>query len=224
MRGEVMLLNRDIMISGSYDEASKTLAHPEPWPCRVLISDFFDPHDLKPRVGTIHWDNIAIFNCSQTETFMPALKFDSAIMGEKIISNSAVSTGPGHGIHIMNSQRVTLTNNNIHDFVYYGLFAERAGNLVLEGNILSGVRPAFLPLKENPYLKWDFPTGAFELGYDSVQAITVKNNTASGAWHMGFRLPSKKCGDSNPKNKISDNVAHSISGFGVIVSTRTSTC
>ena len=68
MRGEVMLLTRDIMITGSYDDLSKNTAHPEPWPCRVLISDFFEIWDLTYRKGTIYWDNVAIYNCSQTET------------------------------------------------------------------------------------------------------------------------------------------------------------
>lgn len=33
-------------------------------------------------------------------------------------------------------------------------------------------------------------------------------------WHSGFRLPAKKCDTST---NIKDNIAHSISGFGVIV-------
>lgn len=56
MRGEVMLLNRDIMITASTDASSTTLAHPQPWPCRVLVADFFEPHDFKYRKGTLDWD------------------------------------------------------------------------------------------------------------------------------------------------------------------------
>ena len=64
MRAEVMLLSRDINITASTDEESRTLAHPEPWPCRVLVSDFFEPYDLTYRKGSFVMDNVAIFNCS----------------------------------------------------------------------------------------------------------------------------------------------------------------
>lgn len=49
MRGEVMLLTRNIMIKANTDASSKTKAHPEHWPCRVLVSDFFEPSDFTYR-------------------------------------------------------------------------------------------------------------------------------------------------------------------------------
>ena len=45
--------------------------------------------------------------------------------------------------------------------------------------------------------------------------LTFKNNTVSGTWHSGLRIAAYDCGTKNPK--IADNVAHSISGMGVIV-------
>lgn len=81
MRGEVLLLSRDVNITASTDSESRTTAHPTPWGCRVLVSDFFEPIDLEYRKGTIMMDNVSIFNCSQTDTKYPALAFDNAIQG-----------------------------------------------------------------------------------------------------------------------------------------------
>jgi len=220
MRGEVMLLTRDIMITASTDTNSTTKAHPEPWPCRVLVADFFEPSDFKYRKGTIHMDNVSIYNCSQTDTLNPALKFENAIQGTKVFKNGVIASGRAEGVHISRSQRVTMTNNVIHDFVLYGVKAEGAANLVLENNILNGVRPT---LQRNPpNLKWPTPMGGWDLA--AANAMTVKNNTASGIWHSGFRMPAKACDDANPTNKIEDNVAHSNSGFGVIVSSGAGRC
>ncbi len=99
MRGEVTLLTRDVMITADTGANSTTLAHPEPWGCFVLVADFFEPWDLVYRKGTINWDNMAIFNCSQTDTKNPALMFNMAIMGEKTITNSAIARGRGEGVN-----------------------------------------------------------------------------------------------------------------------------
>ena len=104
----------------------------------------------------------------------------------------------------------------IHDFVLYGVRTRSAGNLDIQNNIVSGVRPDKKPLNETALLKWDWPTGGFDL--HSATAMTVYNNSASGTWHFGFRMPAIKCEDTSPVNRISDNTAHSVSGFGVIVS------
>lgn len=221
MRGEVMLLTRDIMITASTDANSTTRAHPEPWPCRVLVADFFEPADFKYRKGEIHLDGVSIYNCSQTDTKHAALKFDNAVQGTKVIKNSVIATGRGEGIHITKSQRVTMINNVIHDFILYGVKAEGASNLVFEDNILNGVRPTLG--KYNKDLEWPIPTGGFDLA--TANAITVKNNTVTGTWHSGFRMPTTKaCDDENPQNKIEGNIAHSISGFGVIVSSGAGRC
>lgn len=45
--------------------------------------------------------------------------------------------------------------------------------------------------------------------------MILRNNTVSGVWHSGFRVYSHTCGDEDLA--ITDNVAHSVSGFGVIV-------
>ena len=100
MRAEVMLLSRDINITASTDAESTTLAHPEPFGCRVLVSDFFEPSNFEYRKGSIEMDNVSIFNCSQTDTKYAALKFDNAVQGRKVFTNGVISSGAGEGVHI----------------------------------------------------------------------------------------------------------------------------
>ena len=212
MRGEVTLLTRDVMITADYGENSTTLAHPDPWPCRVLVADFFEPWDLVYRKGTIHWDNMAIYNCSQTDTENSALKFDMAIGGQKIITNSAISNGKAYGIDIKSSQQITIKDTTIYNFITYGLWTDGGGHITLENNIMIGITPQIAD--HHPDLEWPLPCGGFDIAY-AGGGMTLRNNTVSGVWHSGFRVYSHTCGDEDLA--ITDNVAHSVSGFGVIV-------
>lgn len=182
MRGEVMLLTRDIMITASTDANSTTLAHPIPWPCRVLVADFFEPWDFVYRKGTINFDHVSIYNCSQTDTQYPALAFDNAIMGTKVVTNSVIANGRAEGINIKKSQRVTIKDTVIHDFVLFGLLAESSSNIDLQNNIMVGVRPTLQ--RDPPFMKWPTPMSGFDLR--GAAALTAKNNTAAGIWHSAF--------------------------------------
>jgi len=62
MRAEVMLLERNVKIRASTDDIGPILK--EPWGCRVLVSDFFEP-DLTYRRGSLMMDNVQVYNCSQ---------------------------------------------------------------------------------------------------------------------------------------------------------------
>mmetsp|Transcript_43997 Transcript_43997/g.58365 ORF Transcript_43997/g.58365 Transcript_43997/m.58365 type:complete len:281 (-) Transcript_43997:2481-3323(-) len=214
MRGEVMLLTRNIMITPSEDQNSTHVTHPDPWPCRVLVADFFEPSDLTLRKGEIHWDSVSIHKCSQTDTEHAALKFENAIKGEKVFQHSVIAMSNGTAIQTLESKKITLKNNSIFDAVLFGLLANTTSDIVIENNIVSGVRPELEP-KPASLGKWKKPNGGFDL--IGASSMTVRNNTASGTWHSGFRVPAKKCDDANPGNVIEDNVAHSISGFGAIV-------
>jgi hypothetical protein len=104
MRGEVLLLSSNVNVTASTDAESMTMAYPFPWGCQILVADFFEPSDFKYRVGSINFDNVAVYNCSQEGTSFAAIKMDSAIMGVKKVTNSAISSGLGIGISIIKSR------------------------------------------------------------------------------------------------------------------------
>jgi len=67
-------------------------------------------------------------------------------------------------------------------------------------------------------MDWDGYNGGLYLS-DSTDFF-VTNNIAASTWHAGFMLPAYQCGGTQVH---SGNVAHSISGYGVIVQKAEST-
>ena len=210
MRGEVLLLSSNVNVTASTDALSMTPAYPRPYGCQILVSDFFEPSDFTYRYGSINFDNVAVYNCSQEKTEFAGIKFHYAVKGVKKVTNSAISSGLGEGIIIKNSKQVTLDNNVIHDFILYGIHAEASQNIVINSNVVNGVR--IKNDNDGTYMKWNEVNGGISM-MDSSD-FTVTNNIVASTWHSGYMLPAHKCGES-PVHY--GNVAHSISGYGVIV-------
>jgi hypothetical protein len=209
MRGEVLVLSSNVNVTASTDENSKTYAYPEPYGCQILVADFFEPFDLSYKSGSIHFDNVAIFNCSQEKTEY-AFRFDYAVQNNKTVTNSAISSGKGEGIIMKHSKNIVLDGNVVHDFILYGIKAEKSSFITLNNNIVNGVRPFN---EEFPaYTKWDEPNGGIEMS-DSKDFL-ITNNVVASTWSQGYRLPSYACGGSQVNT---GNIAHSIAGYGVIV-------
>lgn len=83
--------------------------------------------------------------------------------------------------------------------------------MTIDGNVISKVRQE--NEDEPPYMVWGRPEiGGIDLM--KSKAYTVTNNIVSGVWHAAFRLPAHTCGGTNPN---SGNIAHSNSGYGLIV-------
>lgn len=217
MRGEVLLLSSNVNVTASTDAASMTNAYPHPFGCQILVSDFFEPGTMEYRAGAIKFDNVAVYNCSQEHTEYAALRFEQAQQGEKIVTNSAISSGLGEGIIIRNSAGLTLENNVIHDFILFGIHAATSSDLTVRGNVLNGVRNVN---EEYPnYDRWEEPPGGMD--FRGCSDFTVQDNIVASTWHHGFRLPGHACGAPNPHT---GNVAHSIAGYGVIVYTGPAAC
>jgi parallel beta-helix repeat protein len=210
MRGEVLLLSSNVNVTASTDPESMTLAYPWPFGCQILVADFLEPADFSYRAGSINFDNVAVYNCSQEDTKFAGLKFHNAMTGTKKVTNSAISSGLGPGILSYSSRKIELRNNVIHDFIEFGIRAEDSSDIVIDGNIVNGVRAMN---EEKPdYKTWVAPMGGIDV-MDS-RAYTVTNNIVASVWHYGFRLPAHACDGTNPHF---GNVAHSNSGYGMIV-------
>jgi hypothetical protein len=210
MRGEVLLLSSNVNVTASTDAASMTPAYPHPYGCQILVSDFFEPDGSAYRYGSINFDSVAVYNCSQEKTEFAGLKFHYAVKGVKRVTNSAISSGLGEGIIIKNSHKVTLDSNVIHDFILYGIHGDASENLVINNNVVNGVRHKN---EDNlPYMEWEEVNGGIDLM--SSKNFVITNNIVASTWHLGFALPPHECGEAPIHT---GNVAHSISGYGVIV-------
>ena len=101
MRGEVLLLSRNIRIEGEDKDG---------WGGQVLGTDMFES-DGTWRKGQIIMDQVQVYNCSQKDTYYGAIRFEGHIAGHSRISNSAVHNGLGMGVVILNGNNVELVNN-----------------------------------------------------------------------------------------------------------------
>lgn len=128
------------------------------------------------------------------------------------MTNSAISSGLGQGIRIINSQGVTLDGNVIHDMRFLGIYAQKSANILINNNVVSYVQQDF---PSSPgYLVWKGLFGGIDLSDDSNSDFLITNNIVAAVWHRGFSLPAYACGGTNVH---ANNLAHSISGYGVIV-------
>jgi len=60
-----------------------------------------------------------------------------------------------------------------------------------------------------------WPLGAMTLS-EGTTFMTVRNNVVSGSWHHGYHFKPSQCDSTNPDWIFTNNVAHSISGYGAI--------
>jgi hypothetical protein len=125
MRAEVWLMDRNVKIQASTDDIGFILQ--EPWGCQVLVSDFREP-TLVQRTGSLNFDNVQVYNCSQKMTYKGALRWEGATKSKEgsSVTNSVISSGRGMGIVIEGSAKVELIGNVIADHVQQGIWVKQS--------------------------------------------------------------------------------------------------
>jgi hypothetical protein len=82
MRGEVILLSRNVVIEGEdVDE----------WGCTIMTTEVRAQNDKK-LIGSLNWDNVEVSNCSQRDNHA-AVRFESLSAESSKIENSVVHGG-----------------------------------------------------------------------------------------------------------------------------------
>ena len=130
IRGEVLLMTRNIRIVGQDIES---------WGGQIVTSDTLEL-DMTERNGRTFMDYVEIYNCSQRDTEKTALRFEGAMGGHSVVSNSAIHTGLGWGVGVFMSANVELKDNFIYKFKPIGVSIMRSSrNITLDGNIAGGI-------------------------------------------------------------------------------------
>lgn len=129
IRGEVMLLTRNIVIAGEDTEA---------WGGQILTGSFMEPTEIV-REGSTIMDHVEVYNCSQMDTKKAALRFQGAKNGASMISNSAIHNGFGMGLNIENSENVVLRNNQFFNFWQFGGIIRKSNSIELDHNIIAHI-------------------------------------------------------------------------------------
>jgi len=201
MRGEVMILTRNIVIEGQDVQT---------WGGQVITSDMMEA-DLSFRYGHTIMDHVEIKNCSQIDTQKAAVRFTGAVGGYSSVTNSAIHNGHGWGINVEKSQNVHLSNNIIYNFKPVGVAIQTSGNITYDRNILSHVYERVITAMD----QYVDPRGGVcicsLLKEDRCTDLVITDNIVAGAAHAGFIAPGHDCGDTAQKS-FRGNVAHSVQG------------
>lgn len=129
MRGEVLLLSRNIKIQGEDVDG---------WGGQILVTDLFesDGNWLK---GELDFDQVQVYNCSQKDTLYSAIRFEGHLGGDSKVKNSAVHNGLGVGIAVLNSNNVDLDENVVVGFRQVGMILDFVRDLKVERNFIGDV-------------------------------------------------------------------------------------
>ena len=130
IRGEVLILSRNIIISGDDVEA---------WGGQIVTSDAFES-DMTLRAGSTILHNVEVFNCSQANTQKAAIRFDGASSSKSSITNSSIHNGHGWGVSILNSANVVLHNNLIFNFKPFGIYTQTVQNITIDSNVIAYIK------------------------------------------------------------------------------------
>ena len=170
MRGEVLQLSSNVNVTSSKDSV-------EHHGCHILVADFFEPHDFTYRAGNVHFDNVAVHNCSQHKMAHSGIAFVSALKGTKVVTNSAFSHGLGKGISVAGSANIILDGNVIHDFYNFGITGS-AVDFTVNNNVVSFIKPT----PHKGYNKWEQSNGGLIIGDLEDPSVLMTNNIVSSAW------------------------------------------
>ena len=134
MRGEVLLLTRNIRIVGEDIES---------WGGQIVTSDSAEidmtTGTIVTRTGSTIMDSVEIYNCSQMDSFKAALRFESAVQNHSSITNCAIHNGLSWGIYVKGSKNVYMKDNVIFGFRPIGVGIDVSHNVTFDNNVVGKV-------------------------------------------------------------------------------------
>jgi len=186
IRGEVMILSRNIIISGENIEG---------WGGQIVTSDTIEG-DLTVRYGSTIMNNVEVYNCSQVNTLKAAIRFEGAAGAYSHVSNCSFHNGLGWGVNILNSANVRFEGNTVFSFKPIGVGVMTARNITIHNNIVSYIYERDLGKLET-FVDWRAGMTICGLLWDKGDKcfdISVTNNIVAGAAYAGYVVPGHKCG------------------------------
>lgn len=209
MRGEVILLTRNIKVTGEDIES---------WGAQFVTSDTteFDVinDSIITRFGKTMIDNVEFRNCSQIDTQKAAIRFENAQGKWSSVTNSAFHHGYGWGINVKSSANLHFANNNIFYFGPVGVsIGGGAKNITFDGNVVAHIQKRTTVEAGDMFQDKEggFITCTYFSESDVCSGIQVLNNIVAGTHWTGFTAYGHECGTYS-SNTFKNNVAHSING------------
>ena len=164
----------------------------------MLATDIFEL-DGTWRKGSLIFDHVQVYNCSQKDAYHSAIRFEGAMGGYSRISNSAVHQGLDWGLIIWDSNNVEIVDSMFVGWRAVGWNLDKFRNSTLTGNFIGdvggrGIEFIDMTIDKEAcvaYSSYRTPKGGTP-SYD----ITFTDNTAAGCIFAGFVAPGHECDDT----------------------------
>jgi len=180
-----------------------------------MATDLFES-DGTWRKGSLLFDGVQVYNCSQKDSYHSAIRIEGATGGHSRIKNSVTHNGLDWGISVINANNIELIDNIFVGYRAVGMNLDKIRNMTVTGNFIGDVVSRKLNVIDSTIDKEAcvayssyFNNGPGNPSYD----ITFKNNIAAGCQYAGFVAPGHECDDTSQVS-FRNNIAHSIGGEG----------
>jgi hypothetical protein len=171
------------------------------------------------RTGVTLMNNVQVYNCSQYDTQMAAIRFEGASGpgNGSSLNEVSVSHGLGPAFVISDSNNVQVTNGRFTDHVQFGLaIYKNSFNITFDSNILIQIWPSpVIPAGPYQMINGGFVGCVFECEKTPCN-YSFTNNIAAGIPYAGYVAHGHTCGDYT-QTTFRGNVAHSNFAVGAII-------
>jgi hypothetical protein len=217
IRGEVLLLSRNIVIAGEDRET---------WGGQVLTTDSLEVDsegEMMFRTGSTIMHNVEVYNCSQKNLEKSAIRFEGATGSHSHLKGVSVHNGHSWGILVWKSANVLIEDSGVFNFIPLGIVVKTSNNFTLTNSVLIGVSERDTDSFSSKDLL-DVMGGVTVCAIDDIDVcsdISITHNIAAGAPYAAFVVPAKDC-DKPSDMTFRHNVGHSTngglnSGFGALI-------
>lgn len=209
MRGEVILLSRNVRIVGNDSDS---------WGGQILVSDNLEITGIQ-RQGILLMDNVEVYNCSQRNTFKSAIRFEAASLAYSEIRNSVVHGSLAWGFSAQYSANILVESTSFIGARAVAVNVFSSNNVTINNAIAGDVKKrGELAMQKMVDKEGVFSMCAYFNKKDSdCYDNTITNSLAFGGLYAGFVAPGHDCDDSDNQQKFRDNVAHSMDGSGAYI-------
>lgn len=204
MRGEVVLLSRNVKIVGNDTDQ---------WGGQIVVSDNFEESGVF-REGELHLENVEIYNCSQRNTFKSAIRFEMVNTKTQVVRNTVVHGSRAWPLSAFYSSNILVEGSAFIGGRAIGIGVIGSGNVTIDNSIIADVeRREELVAQSMVDIEACVSLCAY-FGAEDCNDVKITNSIAAGCPYAGFIAPAHECGASDTQDIFRNNVAHSIDGSG----------
>jgi len=219
MRGEVVLLTRNIKIIGDYSEND--------WGGQIITSDATQLSATGEETilsGLLMLKNVELRNMGQKNTERAGIRIQNskrkADIENHFIENVVVHQGLGMAISFDSVENATIKNTDIVSVYQVGLRVDSVTNVKMDSvNVYDVKKRTWLTLVDNAMDK-ECCVAFCSYNESNCSTSSIINSKVAGCPFAGYIVPGYGCADKvgeSSTNVFKDNIAHSIDGSGALI-------